>query len=69
LHPVFTYLDFATTIFLKSNVVSLASNRQPGGLDLKALSFIKSEGTNKDNKNAVRIAGLFLKFQSGKSQM
>jgi hypothetical protein len=29
-HPVFTPLDFATVIFLQSNVVSLASNPQPG---------------------------------------
>jgi hypothetical protein len=29
--PVFTSLDFATIIFSESEVVSLASNSQPGG--------------------------------------
>jgi hypothetical protein len=30
-HPIFISLDFATTIFLQSKVVSFVSNAQPGG--------------------------------------
>jgi hypothetical protein len=30
-HPVFTFLDFATVIFLQSKAVSLVSNPQPRG--------------------------------------
>jgi hypothetical protein len=31
MYPVFAFLGFATVIFLKIKIVSLASNPQPGG--------------------------------------
>jgi hypothetical protein len=66
-------LDFATIYIyiyiLQSKVVSLASKAQLGGSDLKFLPFSKFDGTKKDNKNAVRVAGLFLKFLAVTAEM